>query len=186
MEFSPRGDGMDLGVQSWHEILRSLGTGMVVGLVRPRDGVHILASPQRMSLLRLILARPGISLREASRQLQMNWATVTYHAMRLESAGLIQSRTVGRHRICYPMGNADEGLVEARGILSEATARRIAAFIVEHPGTRISEVIRGTGESQRVVYYHLKRLVDAGLLSMSERGRYRGLVATSKMYAAIA
>ena len=176
---------MDLGIRSWYEILNGLGTGLVVGLVR-QDGVHILASPQRLSLLRLVLASPGISLRDASRRLQMNWASVKYHAMRLESAGLIHSRTVGRHRICYPSNGTDDEIVEARGILSEGTARRIAAFIVEHPGTRISDVIRGTGESQRVVYYHLKRLVEAGLVSMGERARYRGLIATPKMYAAIA
>lgn len=177
---------MALDPQAWQDVLRCLGIGMVMGLARPREEIHALVSPQRAMLLRLIMTTPGISLREASRKLEVNWATVKYHAMRLETAGLIESRTVGRHRICYPTGATDDEMVEARGILSEATARRIAAFIIEHPGTRISEVIQGTGESQRVVYYHLKRLVDSGLVSLGERGRYCGLLPTSKLYAAIA
>ena len=175
---------MDWDAQRWREVLQGLTGGFIVGLARHRGEAHVLSSPQRLAMYRLVLSKPGISLQELSRRLDTTWGSAKYHSVRLEAAGLIGTRVVGRHRVCFPVDASDEDLVDARGILAEPTARLIAGYILEHPGASIARVIADTRESQRVVYYHVKRFAETGLVDVGTRRGYRGLHPTAKLHAA--
>ena len=169
----------------WRSLFCALGGSACLGLVREAHRTHPLSSPVRLNVYRLIVSKPGISLREIAETLGTTWGNVKYHTMRLEAAGLVGTRVAGRRRLCFPRSRAEDALVEARAILREPTARRIALYLVDHPGASIARVIAETGESQRVVYYHVKRFVEAGLVTPSDGGTYRALVPTGELYSAL-
>lgn len=132
----------------------------------------------------MIMARPGVSLRELARDLGVTWGTIKYHVTRLEAEGLVGTRVIGRHRVCYHMDVFDEYLADARAMLKEPTARRLAMYIVSHPDTNMQDVIANAQASPRMVYYHLKRFIDEGLISARQYG-YRSIGPTAKLYAAL-
>jgi len=146
---------------------------------------HVLRSPMRRKIYEAIVTRPGISIRDLARRVGTTWPNAKYHVIRLETAKLVETRTVGRLRVTFASGEAYEGLVEARAMLAEPTARRIAIYVVEHPGESLAQIMKGTGGSQRVIYYHLKRLIDAGLVEHSNAARYRGIEPTPLLLRAL-
>lgn len=168
----------------WSALRGGLSGGFIVGFVAARDAL-ILSSPARLALYQQIVKRPGISLHELARRAGVTWANARYHTLRLEAAGLIRTRVVGRRRLCFLQEEGQEDLVEARALLDEPTARLLAVYFVDHPGASIVRAIRETGMSQRAVYHHVKRFVEAGLLAKADDRSYRGLVPTSRLYSAL-
>lgn len=153
-----------------------------VALVLRRDAI---ASGTARRIYELVAARPGISIRTLARLTSTTWPNAKYHVLRLESAGLVASRVVGRRRVCYVADDASAEVVEARGILAEPAARALAIHIAEHPGQSLAQIVAETGVSQRAAYHHLKRFMDRGLVMHSDEARYRGLVATALLYNAL-
>ena len=146
----------------------------------------LLATPIRRQILDLIASRPGSSIRALARLTSTTWPNVKYHVLRLEGAGLVSTRLVGRRRVCFVADDASPDLVEARGILAEPTARALALHIAAHPGQSLARIVAEVGVSERVAYYHLKRFLDHGLVEHAPDARYRGLVATATLYHALA
>lgn len=133
-----------------------------------------------------IAAKPGLSVRALARKLDTTWPNAKYHVLRLERAGLVASRIVGRRRICYVADEHSDEVIEARGILAEPTAQALAAYIAANPGRSLAEIVTQTRVSQRVAYHHLKRFIERGLVAHSDEARYRGLVPTAVLYNALA
>lgn len=145
-----------------------------------------LRSPVRRKMLDIIMAERGITVRDLARRAGTTWPNAKYHVVRLENAGLVRSIVLGRRRLVFSaddMTGAD--VAEARMLLAQPSARRIAAFLVDHPGVGLAELLAGTGLSQRAVYYHLKKFLDAGLVEHSNEARYRGLRPTPLLYRAL-
>lgn len=158
-----------------------------VGLVQDElDGSASLNEPStRDKIEAAIRARPGITIRELARKAGTTWPNAKYHAVRLEMAGIIGTRAVGRHRVCFPVSGFDEDLLKARAMLEEPTARKIALYLVEHQGIDRRQVMEGTQTSQRVAYYHLKRFLDMRLLEHANDELYGGLRPTTLLYNAL-
>jgi len=156
---------------------------LLAAVVKEPSQVGVRSTRRRV--LELIEARPGISIREIARRLETTWPNAKYHASRLQASGQINTRVLGRHRVCFPTSIADSMVVEARALLAEPTARRVAVFVTHHPGGGVQDVVRGTQLSQRVVYYHLKRLLEAGLVEHSNESRYGGLRPSATLFHAL-
>jgi DNA-binding transcriptional ArsR family regulator len=95
----------------------------------------------------------------------------------MEDAGLLHTRAAGRRRLAYPGPAAESppALDRARAMLAGPTTRRVAEGVLARPGIGIEELLETLGESPRAVYYHVKRLVDAGLVLRDPRVRYASL-----------
>lgn len=137
------------------------------------DGV--LSSEARRRVYDLVLAEPGISVSELARRADMYWTSAALHAAALERAGLVQSVLVGRRRSIFPVENRSALGTPAAALLSEPACRRVAEGIVRYPDLRVWELCDILQMSERAVYHHVKRLVNAGLVSSTRPGMYRGL-----------
>lgn len=124
--------------------------------------------------------RPGVSITEVAARLSMTWGQINYHLIRLTHAGLVTTVKAGRHRLVFPSDHSPE-MPEDRAILLGKTARAIALVIVENPYVAITDLVRISGESERVVYYHVRRLLDAGLVSSASGSHLRGLTASARL-----
>lgn len=117
-------------------------------------------------LLRTIQESPGITLSQLKEKTDSAWGTIYHHLSKLIAEGLVQTQSVGRRRLIYPrsMGAAAAQDAEARSLLYGATVRRIAAAIEARPHQSVATLAVELHDSPRAIYYHVRRLLAAGLI----------------------
>lgn len=156
----------------------------LVGLIARRP-VHKDApqgSTQRRRLLALVTENPGLPVGAILEQIQMGWGTLYYHLSKLSKEGQIQVVRIGRRRLVYPTsGGKVAEFAPGDAILRGQTSRRIAVAIHDHPGCSIQDIVDEVHESVRVVYYHVRRLIEVGLVTSSSDTRHRDLRATPRL-----
>jgi predicted transcriptional regulator len=131
-------------------------------------------------MLETIKARPGIPVVELKSAVPMGWGTLSFHIRCLEKQGVVQSQVSGRRRLLYPTATTDEAAVPvlvAEAVLRGKTARAVYEGIRANPGLGLPELCRILDRSPRVVYHHVLRLVERGLVRSDSSTRYVGLVA---------
>jgi predicted transcriptional regulator len=115
----------------------------------------------------------------------MSLALLHYHLTRLEFADLIVRHKLGRQVRYFPAGVAVDPADDDLALLQTPAARRIAGILVEHPGIGLAALVETSGLTPRVVYHHLKRFKDAGLLVTASR-KYAGLEASWRLQLLVA
>lgn len=141
-----------------------------------QKAAHLLASLPRQRILSVLRERPGLPLGELRELVGIPWATLHHHLTRLEQAGLARTLTQGRRRLAYPTG-AEEApeAGRARAMLAGRAARQAALAVAQRPGGGVADVARAAGLSARAAYYHVRRLVDGGLVETATPGRLDAL-----------
>ncbi|MEA3200255.1 MAG: hypothetical protein QOE90_1683 [Thermoplasmata archaeon] len=143
-------------------------------------------SPQRKNILRIVQASPGLPVGVLLDQTQLGWGTLYFHLAKMVKAGSIEVARVGRRRLVYPAGSP-QARERAQGdaLIHGKTARAVAEVILAEPGISIQGISIVLGQSHRVVYYHVRRLMEAGLVTSSSPTRHRDLCASPKLRAAL-
>lgn len=130
----------------------------------------------------LVCDSPGLPVGAIVRRLGLGAGTVQYHLHRLNEKGVIRTVAVGRRTLVFPRGAFGQDL-EARGLslLYGRTCRAIAEAIVRRRGASVTEICAETGKSHRVVYYHVKLLMEAGLVVSASPTRFRNLTPAPRL-----
>lgn len=154
----------------------------LVGRLAGQEQERLLQSALRRQIVELVRENPGIPIGELMKRLPVGWGTLYHHLIKLERSGLLRAAVSGRRRLLYPgdagpLGNDPD----ARSILRGRTAQRLARAIVANPGRSVAEIVDEMAESPRVIYYHVKRMLDAGLVSSSSETRYCSLTPTPRL-----
>lgn len=113
-------------------------------------------------------------------RLEIGSGTAQYHIRRLEDAGRVHTIVIGRRRLVFPgpLKSLLDEHAHAHALLRGSSAHAIARAVIENPACSVLHLIALTGESPRSVYYHLKRLRDAGLIGSGSQRRYLQVVPT--------
>jgi predicted transcriptional regulator len=111
-------------------------------------------------LLRRIRRRPGIALAELKLVTERSGFFVATQLRALERMGMIRSIRDGRRQRFYYVVPKDGDQSHA-----EELRRSIVRLVDYTPGITEAQIARSLGLSQQLTNYHLRRLVDAGLLS---------------------
>ena len=166
----------------WGNPLARLGcaktplSGLLVATLAKRRGGEEPGSPTREIALRIVAGEPGIPLTRLRARLGVSWGTLFYHLQILVARGRIRILRQGRRRLAFTSQPVvSEASIVAAGVLEGRTALRIARAIRAHPDARIHELAAATGETQRVVYYHVRRFLQAGVVTRSSPTRHFGL-----------
>lgn len=130
---------------------------------------------------------PGLSVSALARRLGMYWTSVALQVGHLARAGLVRSVRSGRRRVLFT-AHALDSMADARGLilLAEPACLRVARAIAAVPDQRIYELVERIPMSERALYHHVKRLVEAELVLSSKQGGYRGLRASPRLIAWLA
>lgn len=116
---------------------------------------------------------------ELRAQVELGWGNAYHHLRKLERAGLIRTRRIGRRFVIVPRsGVVDEMEVHARAILRGGTALRVCSDIANHPGTDVTHIATRLDETTRAVYYHVGRLTGCGLVVSKSPARQFALHVT--------
>lgn len=156
------------------EPLEDVQTTAIAHEHHPRRAERLLSAPVRRNVLDVVARHPGLPVGELQTLVGVGWGTLHHHLKKLEEAGLVRTHSVGRRRIVHLAG---EGAHEGFALLRGRTARNVARAIVDNPGIGIVDLARVSGGSPRAVYYHVKRLVEAGLVTNGGNTRYAHLSA---------
>lgn len=146
----------------------------------PAARKRALEDPLRKSIFRAIEKAPGLPLSHLLTRLDVGWSTLYRELEVLENAGLVRSRKRGRHCLVFPADDeiATSVPLNQTILLQGKTAREIAARVAKKPGQDMETLADHLGLSPRVVYYHLRRLVEGKLIKSSSTTRYRDLSPT--------
>lgn len=148
---------------------------------------NILDNENRGRIYDAILADPGISFPALSRQVSLSRSALAYHLTRLSAQHKVVSlKTNGT--TCYFENNGRYDSLEQkiRHYLSCDVERTILARLLGAPGsTRVDleELLAVSGPS---VTWHMKRLIDDGILAGIQDGRYCRYSLTGESAACVA
>jgi predicted transcriptional regulator len=116
-------------------------------------------------LRRLIEKEPGVRYRELLRLTGLANGVLSYHLSGLEKSGAIKvDRQLGATRY-YPAG-VPEGESQVLGFVRHGPVREIMSFILQHDLCTFNEIVGHTGKAPSTVSSHLKRLKEAGIVSV--------------------
>ncbi|MDE1766867.1 MAG: winged helix-turn-helix transcriptional regulator [Thaumarchaeota archaeon] len=124
-------------------------------------------------ILEYIVSNPGCHLRQLKKDLGLSMGTVQYHLNHLEKAGKIISDKFNLHRCYYVSGLFKENERCILRILNQQTARQLLMFIVERKSPTQTDIVNHLGITAASVNWHVKRLVELGIISESREGKYR-------------
>ncbi len=96
---------------------------------------------------------------------------VQYHIRRLERNGRVSSVRRGLYKFFYPSALFGAKQRDILSFLSLDTPREILLSIVEKPDSGQDELARATAVSQPTISWHLKRLVELGIVEKRQSGR---------------
>ena len=148
-----------------------------------------LAAPQRQTMLRLVQACPGLTVRALQARLSYQWSSFYLHLRRLVDAGHIRVETDpqdARIRRIFPVTEGVASMpAPPRPPVLKGLSLELARLVVAQPGLDFPELTALLGTPSRNVHYHLKRLCELGLVTSGSTTRYRDLRPTPALLRAI-
>ncbi len=153
---------------------------LVVSRKLPEEGAPFSSSPRQpyesldatqRRVLDYITAHPGVHLRQICRVLGLAMGDVQYHIHRLERDGRVTSVRRGLYKFFYPSALFGERQRDVLSVLSLDAPRELLLSMVEKPDSGQDELARAIGVTQPTVSWHLKRLVDLGIVEKRQTGR---------------
>ncbi len=132
-----------------------------------------LFSDSKSVILKQIERNPGIRYRELLRLTSLTNGGLQYHLKILERSHKVKvDRHDGRRTRYYPL-HIPTSESHILGCVRNNVARQIVFFILEHHLCTFGEVVEHTKKAQSTVSWHLKRLSEAGIISISYGPEYQ-------------
>jgi len=130
-----------------------------------------LALETRRNIYDIILSNPGLHEREIARKMNISLSTLDYHLHYLEKREMIVSRKDGRYTryfVSFKVGAQDKKTI---AILRQNTPRSIVLFLLNNPNSIHKDICREVKKSPSTISFHLKKMVEAGIIEATSLGR---------------
>ncbi|MDE2589421.1 MAG: winged helix-turn-helix transcriptional regulator [Patescibacteria group bacterium] len=124
-------------------------------------------------ILRYLEANPGTHLRKINTDLEIALGTLRYHLEFLEKTGRIISEKHDLFRYYFTTGALDEIERNTIKMLHQETSRQIVMFILEKKTPSQKDIVKNIMVSTASARWHLRRLVELGIILESREGKYR-------------
>jgi predicted transcriptional regulator len=145
-----------------------------------------LNDTQRDKLLRYINGNPGIRYRELLRLSNLSNGVLTYHLALLEKSERIQvDRKENKKITRYYPNNISIQETNIIGCIRQDATRQIISFILENDLCTFDEIVEHTKKAPSTISWHLKRLKEAGIISIQHGYHHLYHVADREMVAEV-
>lgn len=137
---------------------------------------EMLDNKARNNVYEYVRANPGAHPSGIASALRLGWGTVVYHLARLEETKLVTCKAAA-HRKCYFVVGSDMNS-EARtavAAMAHDKAKLIVQTVRDTPGISQKDMAEKVGMSQALASWHVKRLVESGVLLTHREGRSNAL-----------
>ena len=111
----------------------------------------------------------------------VGWGTIVHHLDKLEKGRLVTARRVNNQKCFFEDGGkVSRQDMAVAGAVRGDSASLITAYVTAHPMTSQKAMAAEIGISPALVSFHVKRLVDAGVLEKARSGKATALAVTSE------
>ncbi|MHB8702513.1 MAG: winged helix-turn-helix transcriptional regulator [Nitrososphaerales archaeon] len=148
------------------------------------DGARRELEGTRLMIYNYISDHPGTHLREIGRALELGMGDLQYNLYVLEKQAMITSTKRGLRKFVFPAGVFGDKQSAILSALSTETQRQILIFLARDPNLTRSQVTSLTGLTSATITWHMKRLLELGLIERFRDGRsvhYRLLADTTEI-----
>lgn len=143
------------------------------GLFSRIEDSKLLQHPLRSRLHQTIHENPGLPLTELCLRIGASWGTTVHHLRRLERGRLVLSQRGRAGRLYFSVNSTVSNVRDAWAATSSETARKIARFVHDHPGTDQKTVCAALGLRNPAASKHLGRFEELGLVASRFEARHR-------------
>lgn len=148
-----------------------VGSGGVAGFSRIADD-ELLEHPLRSQIFQVIQTNPGIHASGLARQVGVGWGTITHHLEKLERGHLVAIRKINNQKCFFENGGTvSRNDMAVAGAVKGDTAGDIAGYVLGHPMTSQKDMAAALGISPALVSFHVKKLVNLGVLDKVRHGK---------------
>jgi DNA-binding transcriptional ArsR family regulator len=126
----------------------------------------------KVLLMRYLEQTPGIRYRELLRRTGLVNGVLTHHLAALEKANMIKVYRESRITRYYPVSISDKESAVLKFVRHEPI-REILLFILKNEMCTFNEIVNHTGKAPSTVSSHLKRLKEAGVVSVRYGEHYQ-------------
>lgn len=148
-----------------------LGSAGIGGFSRIADD-ELLEHPLRSQIFQVIQTNPGIHASGLARQVGVGWGTITHHLEKLEKGQLVATRKINNQKCFFEQGGKVSRLdMSVAGAVKGDTVSDIAGFVLGHPMTSQKDMADALGLSPALVSFHVKKLVNLGVLDKVRHGK---------------
>ena len=127
-------------------------------------------SEVRSKIYDYIEKNPGAHLRMITRDLQLGMGATEHHLDVLAKSGRIKSRRINVYRHYYA-ASVLEKEHHILAFLRQETARDILIYLLAHPSSSQSDIVKFKRFSAPTINWHMSRLEEAGLVVSVKEGR---------------
>lgn len=133
---------------------------------------EMLDNKVRASVFDHVKANPGAHPSAIAQHIGIGWGTVVYHLARLEESSLVTTR-MAHNRKCYFAvgGELDNAGRSAVAAMATDKGRAIVDALRAEPGLSQKALAERLGMSQALASWHVKRLIQSGVLVATRDGR---------------
>lgn len=146
-------------------------TLLVLPLYSRIERTQVLDHEKRDEIYELIRQTPGIHAHEIGEKTQIGWGTTVYHLKMLESHSLVVSKKSGRYKRFYVNTGEFTKKKDVYAALRNETAKAVAQYIVEHPGTSQKDLCAALNLQPSLVSWHVEKLEGVDLVKRVKDGR---------------
>lgn len=146
---------------------------------------QVMDNPVRARVHEIIATEPGLSLSQVSLRAGIAWGTAVHHLRRLEAHGVVVSQSQHPHRRYFIANTPAAAQRASMAVVMHPTARRIAEFVAQTPGTDQSGICQALGLKNPAASKHLGRFEADGLVLSQRTGRSRHYHATGGLHSAL-
>jgi len=126
----------------------------------------------RRKLLRFAMERPGITVAEAARALNVHYKVAGHHARVLRRCGHVETVKVGRNVALYAAGSVPAQARAALVNLRRGPQADALGLLVDCPDVGVTELAARLGTTKSSAHACLQQLLLQGLVAKDARGRY--------------
>lgn len=127
---------------------------------------------RRIQILEFIKSNPGTHLRRIRRELNLAMGVLQYHLYKLEKDQSIISQRRGLYKRFYSKTDFGAEEREILSVLSQETERDLLLYLLRTPDATQKELSEFARISPSSTSWHMKRLVQAGLVEARHQGSY--------------
>ncbi|MEM0448775.1 MAG: helix-turn-helix domain-containing protein [Methanomassiliicoccales archaeon] len=132
---------------------------------------EVLNLENRRRIYQYIKSHPGTYLREMERELGMETGVLSYHLRYMEKRNVIRVEDDGYWKRYFPSDRFHIRDRRTISVLMQPTPRRIVMYLLIHGKSSYNQILQEIGCAKSTLSYHLKRMVNRGILSLEKRDR---------------
>lgn len=157
------------------------------GASRFTSPAEVLRHDVRKRLYAALQEGAGATLTQLTTRLDLTATNTLWHLRKLEQANLVRTRRFHGTNLYYVVeGGVQQRAMTVRvAVLAVENARDIVRHVVENPGVHQRELARAIGVNPGTIRWHVRKLIDAGVLVEEPRGATRAYYATDDGRAAL-